>query len=166
MGAAVVDGTNIFWAEPLLPCRSVQKSELTVLTKVLYVGASKKINIYTDSRCDFATAHAHKAIYQERGLLISEGKEIIKQEILYLMNQKTVNIIHCPRHHRGRDSVAQGIPRQKVAMQSPIPHICVSPRWEEPAAGLSVLGRQLLFSVLPGGVKHQEVHIDDHSEGS
>ena len=36
--------------------------------------AGKKINIYTDSRYAFATAHTHKAIYQERGLLISEGK--------------------------------------------------------------------------------------------
>ena len=66
-----------------------------------------------DSRYAFATAHVHGAIYQERGLLISEGKEIKnKQEILdlldALMKLATVSIIHCPGHQKGRDSVAQG----------------------------------------------------------
>jgi hypothetical protein len=54
---------------------SVQKVELIALTKVLELGDSKKINIYMASRYAFATAHIHVAIYQERGLLISKGKE-------------------------------------------------------------------------------------------
>jgi ribonuclease HI len=44
---------------------SAQKMELIALTKTLELGASKKINIYTDSRYAFATAHIHGAIYQE-----------------------------------------------------------------------------------------------------
>ena len=90
---------------------SVQKAELIALTKALELGASKKINIYMVSRCVFATAHVYGAIYQERGLLTSEGKEIKnKQEILdlldALMKPATSSIIHCPGHPKGRDSVA------------------------------------------------------------
>ena len=71
----MVDGTNVIWAEPLPPGTSSQKAELIALTKALELGAGKKINIYMDSRYAFATAHVHGAIYQERGLLTSEGKE-------------------------------------------------------------------------------------------
>lgn len=95
------------------------------------LGAGKKINIYTDSRRVFATAHIHRAIYQERGLLTSEGKEIKnKQEILDLLDAlikpATVSIVHCPGHQKERDSVAQGNNQadqvaQEVAMQEPIP---------------------------------------------
>ena len=45
---------------------------LIALTKALDLGAGKKINIYTDSRYAFATAHIHGDIYQERVLLTSE----------------------------------------------------------------------------------------------
>ena len=90
-----------------------QKAELIVLTKTLELEAGEKNNIYTDSRYAFVTAHIHGDIYQERGLLTSEGKEIKnKQEILdlldALMKPATMSIIHCPGHQKGRDSVAQG----------------------------------------------------------
>jgi hypothetical protein len=44
----------------------------------LDLGAGKKINIYMDSRYDFATAHTHEAKHQKRGLLISEEIETIR----------------------------------------------------------------------------------------
>jgi ribonuclease HI len=50
----------------------MQKVELIAHTKALELGAGKKINIYTDSRYAFATAHVHRAKCQERGLLTSE----------------------------------------------------------------------------------------------
>ena len=74
----MVDSTNVIWAEPLPPGTLAQKAELIALTKALELGASKKINIYIDSRYAFATAHIYH-IYQERGVLTSEGKEIKKQ---------------------------------------------------------------------------------------
>jgi hypothetical protein len=55
------------------------KVELIAPTKALKRGASMKNNIYEDSRYAFATAHVYVAVHQERGLLISEGKEIKKQ---------------------------------------------------------------------------------------
>jgi hypothetical protein len=78
------------------------------MTKALDLGVGKKINIYKDSRYAFATAHIHEAIYQERGLLPSEGEGIDKQEILALMKPATVSIIHYPRNQKGRDSLSWG----------------------------------------------------------
>lgn len=66
------DGTNVIWAQPLPSGMSMQQEELIALTKALELGASKKINIHTDSRYAFAIAHVHRTICQERGLLTSE----------------------------------------------------------------------------------------------
>nr|XP_020145819.1 uncharacterized protein LOC109731336 [Microcebus murinus] len=73
----------------------------------------KRVNIYTDSRYAFATAHIHGAIYRQRGLLTSAGKEIKnKQEILHLLEAihvpQEVAIIHCSGHQKGTSKVAQG----------------------------------------------------------
>ena len=65
----------------------------------------KPINIYTDSRYAFATVHIHGAIYRQRGLLTSAGKDIKnKEEILALLEAihlpKKVAIIHCLGHQK------------------------------------------------------------------
>ncbi|KAK1337394.1 LOW QUALITY PROTEIN: hypothetical protein QTO34_002020, partial [Cnephaeus nilssonii] len=53
----------------------------------LTVGKDKRINIYSDSRYAFATVHIHGALYQERGLLTSGGKDIKNApEILNLLS--------------------------------------------------------------------------------
>ena len=66
---------------------SAQRTELIALTKALKLSINKSVNIYTDSRYAFATAHVHGSIYQERGLLLTaEGKDIKnKAEILDLL---------------------------------------------------------------------------------
>ncbi|XP_063461834.1 BTB/POZ domain-containing protein KCTD7 isoform X1 [Pan paniscus] len=112
-GAAVVDGHATIWAQALPPGTSAQKAELIALTKALELSQGKKANIYTDSRYAFATAHTHGSIYERRGLLTSEGKEIKnKAEIIALLKAlflpKKVAIIHCPGHQKGHDPVAQG----------------------------------------------------------
>jgi hypothetical protein len=66
----------------------------------LDLGTGKKINIYTDSRYAFATAHTHEAIYQERTAHI-RGKRN-KQDILNLMKPATLSIIYYPRPQKGR----------------------------------------------------------------
>jgi hypothetical protein len=43
-------------------------------TKALELRKGKRLNIYTDCRYAFATAHIHEAIYQQRSLLMSEKK--------------------------------------------------------------------------------------------
>ena len=75
-GAAVVDRHQVIWARALPEGTSAQKAELIALTKALELRKGRRLNIYTDSRYAFATAHVHGAIYQHRGLLTSGGKEI------------------------------------------------------------------------------------------
>lgn len=112
-GAAVVDGKTVIWSSALKPGTSAQKAELIALTQALKQAQDKKVNIYTDSRYAFATAHVHGEIYRLRGLLTSAGKDIKnKQEILDLLQAlflpKRLSIIHCPGHQRGDDPVARG----------------------------------------------------------
>lgn len=75
-GAAVVDKNKVIWSSSLPEGTSAQKAELIALTQALTMAAGKRATIYTDSRYAFATAHVHGAIYRERGLLTSAGKEV------------------------------------------------------------------------------------------
>ncbi|KAK1340634.1 LOW QUALITY PROTEIN: hypothetical protein QTO34_017024 [Cnephaeus nilssonii] len=75
-GAAIVTQERIIWAQSLGYGTSAQKAELIALTQTLRWGKVKRIDIYTDSRYAFATVHIHGALYQERGLLTSGGKDI------------------------------------------------------------------------------------------
>ena len=85
-GAAVVNGKQTIWASSLPEGKTAQRVELIPLTQALQLAEGKNINIYTDSRYVFATAHIHGAIYRQRGLLISTGKDIKnKEEILSLL---------------------------------------------------------------------------------
>ncbi|KAK1342265.1 hypothetical protein QTO34_015021, partial [Cnephaeus nilssonii] len=111
-GAAVVTDTDTVWAEALPPGTSAQRAELIALTKALTLGAGKRLNVYTDSRYAFATAHVHGAIYQERGLLTAEGRTIKnKQEILNLLAAlwlpTKLAIIHCQGHQKADDPIAR-----------------------------------------------------------
>jgi len=106
--AQMSSGLNLYPTPTPTPDTSSQKLELIAFTKALELGTGKKNNIYMDTKYAFATAHVHGAMYQERGLLISEGKEIKnKQEILdlldALMKLTSVSIIHCPGHQKGRE---------------------------------------------------------------
>lgn len=112
-GAAVVDGKQVIWASGLPEGTSAQKAELLALIQALRLAEGRAVNIYTDSRYAFATAHIHGAIYKQRGLLTSAGKDIKnKEEILALLEAihqpKKVAIIHCPGHQKGQDPVARG----------------------------------------------------------
>ncbi|XP_063134946.1 uncharacterized protein LOC134483666 [Rattus norvegicus] len=68
----------------------------------------KRLNIYTDSRYAFATAHIHGEIYRRRELLTPKGKDIKnKAKILALLEAlflpKRLSIIHCPGHQKGHN---------------------------------------------------------------
>jgi hypothetical protein len=89
----------------------VQKAELIALTKALEFGARKKINIYTDSRFAFATAHVHGAIYIPRERTAHIRGERNKNQARNLgslgcPDEVSNCIIHCPGYQKGRDSVA------------------------------------------------------------
>lgn len=112
-GAVVVDGKNVIWASSLPEGTSAQKGELVVLTQALRMAEGETINIYTDSRYAFATAHIHGAICKQRGLVTVAGKDIKNKEgILSLLEAiylpKKVVIIHCPANQKGQSKVARG----------------------------------------------------------
>lgn len=112
-GAAVVDRERVIWASSLPEGTSAQKAELIALTQALRLAKGKKVNVYTDSRYAFATAHVYGAIYRQRGLLTSAGKEIKhKQEILDLLDAihspLKLAIIHCPGHQKAKTQVSLG----------------------------------------------------------
>ncbi|KAK1346847.1 hypothetical protein QTO34_000707 [Cnephaeus nilssonii] len=129
-GAAVVTEMDTVWAEALPSGTSAQRAELVALTKALTLGVGRRLNIYTDSRYAFATAHVHGAIYQERGLLTAEGQTVKnKQEILDLLSAlwlpAKLAIIHCQGHQKADDPLARGNRRAdqtaKVVVLFPIP---------------------------------------------
>jgi ribonuclease HI len=106
VGEAVVDSKHVVWASSLPEGTLAQEAELIALTQALWMAEGWLINIYTDSRYTFATAHVHGAIYRQRGLLMSAGKDIKnKEEILSLLEAihmpAKVAIIHCLGHQRG-----------------------------------------------------------------
>ncbi|KAL6066804.1 hypothetical protein STEG23_038117 [Scotinomys teguina] len=122
-GAAVVDKEKVIWSARLPEGTSAQKAELIALTKALEEARGRRATIYTDSRYAFATAHVHGAIYRERGLLTSAGKEIKnKEEILALlaavMLPRELAIVHCPGHQKGDNPVAKGNRRADEAAQA------------------------------------------------
>lgn len=112
-GAAVTTETEVIWAKALPAGTSAQRAQLIALTQALKMAEGKKLNVYTNSRYAFATAHIHGEIYRRRGLLTSEGKEIKnKDEILALLKAlflpKRLSIIHCPGHQKGHSAEARG----------------------------------------------------------
>ena len=109
---AIATPSETIWATSL-PHTSVQKAELIALTKALQLGKDKTINVYTDSRYAFATAHVHGSIYQEWDLLTAEGKTSKnKQESLDLLSAlwlpQRQAIIYCPGHQKGDSYKASG----------------------------------------------------------
>ena len=110
--AAVVNGKQTIWASSLPKETTAQRAELITLTQALRLAEEKNINIYTDSRYAFATAHIRGTIYRQRGLLTSAGKDIKnKEETMSLLEAihlpKKLAIIHCPGHQKGHDAIAK-----------------------------------------------------------
>lgn len=140
-----MDGSQVVWAEPLPPRTSVQKTELIALTKALDLEAGKMINIYTDSRHVFATAHLHKTICQQRGLLTSNGRKVKnKDEIKALLNSllrpTTVSTIHCPGHQKGESHIARGNNladkmAKEVALKDTVPMLIQQKKLNKPSSG-------------------------------
>ena len=66
---------------------SAHRAELWALVQALQLSKGKRVIVYTDSRYVFATLHVHGALYQKRGLLTANGKDIKnKEEILILLD--------------------------------------------------------------------------------
>ncbi|XP_074876924.1 uncharacterized protein LOC142027137 [Buteo buteo] len=92
---------------------SAQKAEIIALTRALELAQGKVVNIYTDSKYAFGVVHAHGAIWKERGLLNSQGKNIKHaEEILKLLEAvqlpKKVAIMHIKAHQKVSSDLEKG----------------------------------------------------------
>ncbi|XP_050842336.1 uncharacterized protein LOC127060970 [Serinus canaria] len=112
-GYAVTTCREVIESGPLPTGTSAQKAEIIALTRALEMAKGKKINIYTDSRYAFGVVHAHGAIWKERGLLTSQGKNIKHaQEIIQLLEAvqlpEKVAIMHIKAHQRVSSELEEG----------------------------------------------------------
>ena len=90
-----------------------QKAKLIALTRTLELSQGKNVNIYTDSKNAFLVAHAHGAIWKEKGLLTLRNKDIKNaREIFKLLEAgnltNQIAIMHCPRHQKNHSQTNQG----------------------------------------------------------
>ena len=100
LGYAEVMEETIVEASSLPSHWSAQWAKPNALIWALQLSKGKKTNIYTDSRYAFATLHVHRALYKERGLLTTSGKDIKnKEEIKTILDAawepERVAVIHC-----------------------------------------------------------------------
>nr|XP_012601742.1 uncharacterized protein LOC105861040 [Microcebus murinus] len=113
-GAAIVNERgNLIWASRLPQGTSAQKAELVALMEALRRAQGKRLTVYTASRYAFGTVHIHGALYEERGFIMVEGREIKhKPEILQLLEAillpKAVAVVHIPGHQKGDSFEARG----------------------------------------------------------
>jgi ribonuclease HI len=112
--AVVVDqGGNIIWSAPLSPGTSAQKAEPIMLAEALEQAERKRVTVYTDSRYAFGTVHVHGAIYQERGFITAEGKELhnlleIQRLLTAVQKPQAVAVVHVPGHQSSQTPEAMG----------------------------------------------------------
>ncbi|XP_048176252.1 uncharacterized protein LOC125333960 [Corvus hawaiiensis] len=112
-GYAVTTCREVIESGPLPTNTSPQKAEIITLTHALEMAKGKKINIYTDSRYAFGVVHAHGAIWKERGLLNSHGKNIKHaQEIMQLLEAvqlpEKVAIMYIRVHQKVSSELEEG----------------------------------------------------------
>ncbi|XP_071301968.1 uncharacterized protein [Agelaius tricolor] len=112
-GYALTTCREVIESGPLPTGTSAQKAEICALTHALEMAKGKTINIYTDSRYAFGVVHAHRAIWKERGLLTSQGKNIKHaQEIIQLLEAvqlpEKVAVMHIKAHQRVSSELEQG----------------------------------------------------------
>nr|XP_041567809.1 LOW QUALITY PROTEIN: uncharacterized protein LOC121468357 [Taeniopygia guttata] len=112
-GYAVTTSREVIESGPLSANTSAQKAEIIALTRALELAKGTEINIYMDSRYAFGVVHAHGAIWKERGLLNSQGKNIKHaQEILRLLDAvqvpEKVAIMHIKAHQKVSSELEEG----------------------------------------------------------
>ncbi|KAM9615744.1 uncharacterized protein ACIBXB_022044 [Morphnus guianensis] len=112
-GYAVTTSQEVIESGALPMNTSAQKAEIIALTRALELAQGKVVNIYTDSKYAFGVVHAHGAIWKERGLLSSQGKNIKHtEEILKLLEAvqlpKKVAIMHIKAHQKVSSNLERG----------------------------------------------------------
>lgn len=110
-GHAITTSQEIMESKLLPTNTSAQKVEIIALTRALELAQGKTVNIYTDSKYAFRVVHG--AIWKERGLLNSQGKNIKHaEEVLKLLEAvqlpEKVVIMHMKAHLRVSSELERG----------------------------------------------------------
>jgi ribonuclease HI len=71
------------------------------------------VTVYTNSHYAFGTVHVHGAIYQERGFITAEGKELcnlleIQRLLTAVQKPQAVAVVHVPGHQSAQTMEATG----------------------------------------------------------
>jgi len=110
---AVATTDEIIESRALMPNVLGKNAEIIALTRSLEIARGKRIIIWTDSKYAFGVVQAHGAIWKERGLLYTQGKQITHaQEILRLLEEvqlaEKVAIMYCKAHQKGKTTEEVG----------------------------------------------------------
>ncbi|RMB97421.1 hypothetical protein DUI87_26031 [Hirundo rustica rustica] len=98
---------------PLNKTSSAQACELYAVLRALERLKDKEGTIYTDSKYAFGVVHTFGKIWEERGLMNSQGKDLIHQELIKrvliaLRKPKKIAVVHLRGHQRGIDFRSRG----------------------------------------------------------
>lgn len=107
-GYALVDGNTfkVIESGPLSPSWSAQACELYALLRALRLLEGKSGTVYTDSKYAYGVVHTFGKIWEERGLINSQGKGLVHQglivEVLQAIRKpKEIAVVHVKGHQRG-----------------------------------------------------------------
>lgn len=107
-GYAIVNGKTFELIEsgPLSPSWSAQACELYAVLRALRLLKDKSGTIYTDSKYAFGVVHTFGKIWEERGLINSQGKGLVHQGLITQVLQairgpKEIAVVHVKGHQRG-----------------------------------------------------------------
>ena len=83
-GYAIVDGGSLEVKEsgPLSPSWSAQACELYAVLRALELLKDKEGTVYTDSKYAYGVVHTFGKIWEERGLINSQGKGLVHEELI------------------------------------------------------------------------------------
>jgi ribonuclease HI len=121
---------------------------LITLVEALEQTEGKQVTVYTDSHYAFGTVHVHGAIYQERGFITAEGKELcnlpeIQRLLTALKMPQAVVVVQVPGHQSAQTPEAMGnqhvdeaarnaaLASTTLVLTLPVPKIPCLPPWPE-----------------------------------
>lgn len=114
-GYAIVDGGSLKVKEsrPLSPSWSAQACELYSVLRALELLKGKEGTVYTDSKYAYGVVHTFGKIWEERGLINSQGRGLVHEKLIVKILQairgpKQIAVIHVKRHQRGTTPEIQG----------------------------------------------------------
>lgn len=114
---------------PISPHDLSPEGKPVALLQVLERADGKRLTVYTESCHAFATTHIHRAIYSERGFLITEEKEIKNKKAIIsllkaLTKPKAVAIVHCQGHKGPTLWLSRGIEQLTKKLSASLWEIC------------------------------------------